>query len=518
MTRDLGLHTLGRWTTDRSLSTPERIAIDDRGVRTTYRELERRAASLAQKFATAGFGVGDRIATLSGNGADQVVLFFACAKAGLVLVPLSWRLTPAELGEQLVIADPALWVVEDEFQRLAEQSNAQLIAPLPTVAMGPVGVEASVERVVRLGTGLQGQAPADDDPLLMVFTSGSEGKPKAVVLTHANCFWNNLALSRTADLTSADTILAVLPQYHLGGWNIQPLLAWWVGATVVLERTFDAGRALQLLEDRKVTKMMGVPAHYRMLATHPDFDSTDLTALKLAVVGGAPMAPSLLRCWHGRGVALVQGYGLSEAGPNVLCLASEEAMSKIGFAGRPYPHVNVKLVDVVTGEEIHGAGDGELLVSGPSVASGYFRDSAASAQAFVDGWLHTGDLVHRDTEGYLKVIDRIKDLYISGGENISPTEVEQVLLTHPAVAEVAVIGVPDDRWGEVGQAWVVLQTHAHVDATELAAHCASKLARFKIPDTFKFTPTLPRVGIEKVSRQQLRDQSRTEQLSLREED
>ncbi|MGP5256503.1 class I adenylate-forming enzyme family protein [Glutamicibacter ardleyensis] len=518
MSKDQGLHTLGCWTTDRSLSTPERIAIDDRGVRTTYRELERRAIALGAKFMAAGFDVGDRIATLSGNSADHVVLFFACAKAGLVLVPLSWRLTSVELREQLSIADPSLWVVEDEFQTLAEQSNAQLIQPVPVLTMGPAGVEASVEGPARERNELRGCAPTDDDPLLMVFTSGSEGKAKAVVLTHANCFWNNLALSRTVDLTSQDTILAVLPQYHLGGWNIQPLLAWWVGATVVLERTFDAGRALQLLADRKVTMMMGVPAHYRMLATHPEFESTDLTALRLAVVGGAPMPPSLLRCWHGRGVALVQGYGLSEAGPNVLCLASEEAMSKIGFAGRPYPHVKVKLVDAVTGEEIHGAGAGELLVSGPSVSPGYFRDAAASAHAFVNGWLRTGDLVQRDDQGYLKVIDRIKDLYISGGENVSPTEVEQVLLTHPAVAEAAVIGVLDDKWGEVGQAWVVLAAHTHADATELAAHCAKQLARYKIPATFKFASALPRVGIEKVSRQKLRDLGRAEQLLMRQED
>lgn len=508
MRENNGLHTLGRWTTDRALATPNRVAIDDRGVRLSYLQLETRARNLAATLQCAGYVAGDRIATLAGNSADQVVLFFACAKAGLVLVPLSWRLAPHELAAQLGHADPALLVVEDEFEVLADAALERLAKRPGIAVMGVDGLETLAPGPIRIGLdtefALTARPVADADALLMLFTSGTEGTAKAAVLTHANCFWNNLSLSRTLDLTSQDTVLAVLPQFHVGGWNIQPLLAWWTGATVVLERTFDAGRVLQLIADRKVTTMMGVPTHYLILATHQDFATTDLSTLRLAVVGGAPMPSNLFRCWHKRGVSLVQGYGLTEAGPNVLALASEDAQKQSGYAGKPYPHVEVKIVDTVTGAEVTGAGYGELLVAGPSVFAGYFRDEPATERALAGGWLHTGDLVERDAEGFIKVVDRIKDIYISGGENISPTEVEQVLLGHPGVAEAAVIGVPDDRWGEVGSAYVVLHPGMHVGTEDLVAHCEDKLARFKVPTTFCFVSELPRTGLEKVSRARLR--------------
>lgn len=510
MSRGDGLHTLGRWTADRAMATPHRVAIDDRGVRLSYRELETRAASLAASLQRAGFGPGDRIATLAGNSADQVVLFFACAKASLVLAPLSWRLAPRELATQLHQADPALLVVEDEFDVLA-QAALELMAQAPTVvSMGAEGLETLVPAPLRYG--LAQPAPLlpggvkDDAALLMLFTSGTEGAAKAAVLTHANCFWNNLSLSRTLDLTSQDTVLAVLPQFHVGGWNIQPLLAWWTGATVVLERRFDAGRVLQLIADRKVSSMMGVPTHYLMLATHPGFAASDLSSLRQAVVGGAPMPPQLLRSWHQRGVSLVQGYGLTEAWPNVLCLAGEDAVAKSGFAGKPYPHVEVKIVDPATGAELTGAGRGELLVAGPSVFAGYFRDPLATQRALAGGWLHTGDLVERDSQGFIKVVDRLKDIYISGGENISPTEIEQVLMMHPGVSEVAVLGVPSERWGEVGHAYLVLRPGVHVVSEELAKHCHEKLAGFKVPEQFHVVAELPRTGLEKISRSRLRDE------------
>lgn len=495
-----GLHTLGRWSADRARSTPHRIAIDDRGVKLSYQELEERAVKLAAALRAAGHQPGQRIATLAGNSSAQIILFFACAKAGLVLAPLSWRLSATELASQLSIAKPSLWAVDDEFMSLAASANEQMMQPVPLAGIGLESL-AGDDRHQAAGAEV---SVGDDEPLLMLFTSGTEAQAKAVPLSHANCFWNNLALSRTLDLTSEDTVLAVLPQYHSGGWNIQPLLALWTGATVVLERTFDSGRVLRLLADRKVTTMMGVPAHYMMLATHPAFAHTDLSALRLAVVGGAPMSPSLLRTWHAREVSLVQGYGLTEAGPNVLCLVGEDAIAKSGYAGRPYPHVDIRLADPVTGEVIEGEGVGELLVSGPSVFGGYFEDPQGTEAAFSNGWLRTGDLVMRDAEGYIKVIDRLKEIYISGGENVAPAEVEQALAGHPAVAETAVLGVPDERWGEVGIAFVVLRTGMHADAEELRGHCLEHLAHYKVPARFEFIGQLPRLGVGKIARSILR--------------
>lgn len=221
------------------------------------------------------------------------------------------------------------------------------------------------------------RAVHDDDALLIIFTSGTTGSSRGAVLTHANCFWTNLSLSRVAEIASRDIVLAVMPEYHVGGWNIQPLLAWWQGATVVLERTFDPARVLHLIADRGVTTMMGVPANYLFLSQHPDFERADLSTLRHAIVGGAPMPAPLLRTWHRRGVALTQGYGLTEASPNVLCLADDEARSRVGSSGKPYPHVDVALADPVTGGLLEGpvAGEtpvrGELLGRGPGVFARY---------------------------------------------------------------------------------------------------------------------------------------------------
>ena len=506
-----GLHTLGRWTTDRAVATPERVAVDDRGVVLTYLELDERATRLAARVLDAGYGVGDRIATLTGNSSDQVVLFFACAKAGLVLVPLSWRLSPRELAHELDHADPALVLIEDEFRSLASAALRRLPHTLAVSSLGANGVEREAPLPSRkLDEPVLRRAVRDDDPLLIVFTSGTLDRPKAAVLTHANCFWTNLALSRTVEITSLDVVLAVMPQYHVGGWNVQPLLAWWVGATVVLERTFDPGRVLQLVQERHITTMMGVPANYLFLAEHPAFGSADLSTLKRAVVGGASMPGPLLRTWHSRGVALTQGYGLTEASPNVLCLPDEDARSKVGLAGKPYPHVDVAVADPVTGERLVGAAEGELLVRGPSVFAGYFRDRELTEAALSGGWLHTGDLVRRDADGYFEVIDRIDDIYISGGEGVAPAAVESVLFAHPAVADAAVIGVPDERWGETGAAYIVIRSGVATDEKDIIDWCASQLSSFKVPRYVRFVTEIPRSAGAKVLRRVLLERWRTE--------
>ncbi|HKN97331.1 MAG TPA: AMP-binding protein [Pseudonocardiaceae bacterium] len=492
-----GLHTLGRWLAGSALRQPDRPAIVAGDDVVGYRELDERATRLAGVLVRTGFRPGHRIATLTGNSADQVVLFFACARARLVLVPLSWRLTARELADQLADARPRLLVVEPARTDLADAARERMAAPPPRVTPGPTGIEARL-------TGPVTDPVRDDDPLLMLYTSGTSGRPKAVVLSHANCFWTNLSLGRAVPIGPDDVVLAVLPQFHVGGWNVQPLLAWWSGATVVLERTFDAGRVLRLIAERRVTTMMGVPANYQFLAEHPDFPSADLSSLRVALVGGAPMPEPLLRTWHARGVALVQGYGLTEAAPNVLCLPGDAARDKTGFAGRPYPHVEVAVADPVTGALLDGPGEGELLVRGPAVFAGYWRAPEATGAVLRDGWLHTGDLVYRDADGDHRILDRVDDMFVSGGENVSPGEVEQVLAGHPAVAQAAVVGQPDERWGAAGVAYVVLEPGHGVCGDELIDFCRAELAGFKVPREIRFAAELPRSAMGKVLRRKLR--------------
>jgi fatty-acyl-CoA synthase len=456
--------TLGRWIEERARITPQRVAIDFEDRLVTYAELDAAADAFAASFAERGLARGDRVATLTGNSPEHVAVFFACAKLGLVLLPLSWRLTAPELAYQLGDAEPALFLVEDARADLAEAAGTatdRLVQPCPGVRPPDVAV-------------------SDMDPLLLIYTSGTTGKPKGALLTHANCFWTNLGFDLATGVRPEDVVLQVLPQFHVGGWNVQPLLAWWKGATVVLERSFDAARALELIARKRVTTLMGVPATYLFMAQEPAFAATDLSSLRLAVVGGAPMPETLLETWLERGVAIVQGYGLTEAAPNVL------------WAGKPYPFVDARL-----------SAEGELLVKGPNVFPGYWRNEPATREAFTaDGWLRTGDVAEADEDGCYRIKGRLKDVFISGGENVYPAEVEAVLHEHPAVRDNAVVGVADDRWGEVGIAFVV--AGGGMTEEELLAHCRERLARFKVPKAVRFVDEIPRNSMGKIQKSELR--------------
>ena len=489
-----GEHTIGRWLRDRARVTPRRIAIDFHDRLVTFADLDGCSDALTAELLARGLERGDRVATLTGNSPEHVVALFACAKAGLLLAPLSWRLAPAEIGYQLDDADPAVFLVEDEHAALADAALAHgSVRP----ERAPIGPRNSLLQVK-----LQDDA-RDDDPLLLVYTSGTTGKPKGALLTHANCFWTNLGFDLATGVSGDDVVLQVLPQFHCGGWNVQPLLAWWKGATVVLERTFDPARCLRLIEEKRVTTMMGVPANYLFMSQQPEFARADLSSLRRAVVGGAPMPESLLETWQARGVEIVQGYGLTEAAPNVLCLPPEDASRKAGYAGKPYPFVDVRLAEA-----------NELQVRGPNVFAGYWRNPEATAAAFTDdGWLRTGDVAARDDEGYYRIVGRLKDMYISGGENVYPAEVEALLHEHAAVADAAVVAVPSERWGETGLAFVVLEPDATASEEELLEHCRSRLARYKVPSGVRFLEALPRSGMNKVLKGELLALARGEKVT-----
>jgi fatty-acyl-CoA synthase len=462
--------TIDRMLRDRARITPQRTAIVERERRWTYAELDARSEELAS-----GLAHGARVSTLTGNSGEHAALMFACAKAGAILHPISWRLAPAEVAYQLDDAEPDVFLIADDQRKLGEAA-LELAHVRPALELGRRGGPAT---------------PQADDPLLLIYTSGTTGKPKGALLTHANCFWTNLSFDLATGVRQDDVILQVLPQFHCGGWNVQSILGWWKGATVVIEPGFDAAYVLELIERERITTTMGVPANYLFMSHDPRFASSDLSTLRLAVVGGAPMPEALLEVWAERGVAIVQGYGLTEAAPNVLCLAPEDATRKAGYAGKPYPYVTCDL-----------SAEGELLVRGPNVFPGYWRNEEATVNAFRDGWLLTGDIAERDDEGNYRILGRLKDMVVSGGENIYPAEVEAVLHEHPAVADAAVIGAPDERWGEVCIAFVVLD--APVSEEDLRQHCFDRLARFKVPKAFHVVDELPRNSMGKIQKSQLR--------------
>ena len=484
----LGRH-LERW--------PDRLAVIGADRELTYAELETDSTAIACGLVARGVGRGEVVAVLSENLADVVVLLFACAKAGCLLAPLNWRLTPDELCPYIELVGPRLLLASDlQMPRARTVRLPHDVSPVPLA--GTLGDLRSAPATVDL------PRTRLDDGLMLVATSGSTGRPKAAVLTHRNFLATNRALDAVVPISHEDVVLQFLPQFHVGGWNVQPMEAWLNGATVVLEPVFDAGHVLSEIAARGITTLACVPTPLLMLAEHPSFVSTDLSRLRDVVVGGAAAPEHVVEQWLDRGVAVHQGYGLTEAGPNVLCLPSRLAKERPRAVGWPYPSVEVALADVDTGALVDGPGIGEVLVRGPGVFLGYWEDPDATAEALADGWLHTGDVASRDADGCHSIIGRKKEMFVSGGENVFPIEVERVISTFPGITGAAVIGVPHDTWGEVGVAFVEQLPGACIEVDALEAHCRTRLAGYKVPARFIVLDALPRTSLDKADKVTLR--------------
>ena len=480
---------VGTWL-DASLATrPDATAIEFGQSRVSYAELSERADAMAGALWQRGLRAGDVVASLSENRPEHVALLFACARSGLVLCPLNWRLATPELAAQVALVAPRVLVASSRWADTARAGLGSLVAWV-----------AGFDELVAGPPARRWATPGEADGLLLIATSGSTGAPKGVLLSHANCHWTNESLASRVPLGPDDRVLQALPQFHVGGWNVQPLLAWRSGARVVLEDGFEPERVLQLIDAKRVSTMMGVPTIYLALSQSESFAHSDLSSLREVVVGGAVMPFGLAARWAARGVRVYQGYGLTEAGPNVCCLRPEEAADHPGSVGRAYPHVEVALYDVAAGGFIEGEGRGELCVRGPNVFAGYVADPAATATAFVHGWLRSGDVAERDAEGYYRIVGRIKEMYVSGGENVYPGEVERVLGAYPGVLDAAVLARADERWGEVGEAYLVLEDPTTLDEASLRGHCRGALAGYKVPVAFHVVHELPRTAVGKLDR------------------
>ena len=491
-------HTVGQWISDRARLHPAKIAIVFEGLELSYGDLDDTSSRVARQLLASGLALGDRVASLSQNRPEQVVLLFACAKAGLIFFPMNWRLTNVELAGQLELMTPsALFVSNAQRSRVDDTLRATCGAPLDLETVCSLGAsDVNIDAELPMVRG--------DDGVAIIATSGTTGRPKGVLLTHANFFWTNLSLDLVAPITHEDVVLQVLPQFHIGGWNVQPMLAWWKGATVVLESTFDPERVLSLVAEHRVTTMAGVPTTFQLIGQHPDFAMADLSSVRSVVVGGAAMPYTLVEQWHARGIALFQGYGLTESAPNVFCLEDTDALSHPSSVGRPYPYVEVALFDSGRDELVDGVGQGELIVRGPSLFAGYWHDPVATATVMNGGWLRTGDIAARDDHGYFRIVGRAKEMFVTGGENVYPVEVENVITSFDAVVNAAVVAVPDPTWGESGVAYVECARGSSVDLDALKAHCRTRLAGYKLPVRFEVVNELPRNTVGKIDKVALR--------------
>ncbi|MFI6705516.1 AMP-binding protein [Nonomuraea sp. NPDC050478] len=439
-----------------------------------------------------GLGVrpGDRVAVLSGNRVEVIELLIACGRIGALLVPLNWRLSVPELAGILDDCGAAVVLCDDARAEAAERLDAK------AVRLG-----ASYERALADVEPLSGRSWNDEhDPWYLLYTSGTTGRPKGVIQTFGMAVANHLNIGTAIGLTSADTTLNVLPTFHTGGINLYTLPTLLAGGAAIVQHEFDPALALRLLAERG-TAFFGVPTMYQLLRDHPDFAAADLSGVRSWACGGAALPVPLLRELAGLGIVVRQGMGMTETGPTLFLIDEAHALSKAGSVGKPQLFAEVKLID----QHGHAADEGELLIRGPGITPGYWNQPEVTAAAFTeDGWLRSGDVARRDADGYYTIVDRVKDMYISGGENVYPAEVERVLFDHPAVAEAAVVGVPDARWGETGKAHLVLRQGAEIEPEEVRAFCRERLAGYKVPAYVEVVEALPRNAAGKILKDRLR--------------
>jgi fatty-acyl-CoA synthase len=480
---------------------PKRTALVERArdSRQSYAELNASADRWASVLVANHIGKGDRVAVISGNRREVAELFFACCRVGAALVPLNWRLAPVELGVIVAHSQPALLVGEGRFRGVLEEATQGLATASNWIDLDH-DAPGMLEAAEQFGHDVENGA---NDAALILYTSGSTGQPKGVIIPHRQILYNAIATTTAWELGPNDIAPVSTPFFHTGGWNVFATPLWHRGGTVVLFDGFDGTSFLDGLAEEKCTVGLTVPTQLVMMRESPRW-GVELPALRFLACGGATCPPSLSADVRATGYTLREGYGLTECGPNCFAISDEEAVARPGTVGWPVPFLEMRLVaedgrDVDTGEP------GELLLRGPQMFAGYFRDPERTAEALAPGgWLRTGDLARRSTDGAYSISGRRKEMFISGGENVFPGEVESVFCGHPGVSEVIVTGVSDPLWGEVGRAYIVKRDG--FDATtveELIAFARGRLAGYKVPRSVVFLSELPRLGSGKPDRRTL---------------
>lgn len=491
--------TPGEWLDRRAQLMPEKTGLIDAqtGNRFSYRILYQRAYALATHLVVNyELQPGQRIAILAFNSPEFLDLFFACTLLGIILVPLNWRLTCHELTALLADCQPRL-LVHDQAHCTQAAELAQLQDGLSLLATAAFpGADPTLARQL-----IPFQSTTGEEIALILYTSGTTGRPKGAMLSHRMLTWNAINTQISWGLRETDITLTFAPFFHAGGLNVLTTPLFHLGGTVVLTPNADPQTLLHLIESEHCTLLFAVPTVFGRISEHPDFTTTDFSSMRFCVTGGSSCLPEIIEYYASRGLEMRQGYGLTEAGVNCFSLAPQDALRKIGSVGQPIFHSRARVLE--NGKDVVPGEIGELALAGPHLCSGYWQQPEATNDAYRDGWWYTGDLVRYDTDGYYFIVGRKKDMFISGGENIYPAEIEKVIQSHPGVLEAAIIPQPDRRWGETGLALVVPRTPDSLTTTDILAYCAGKLASYKIPRTVRFIEALPRNAMGKVMKTEL---------------
>jgi fatty-acyl-CoA synthase len=487
---------------------PDRAITVFEGQTTTYGEMTRQAVALAAGLAHGGVARGDVVALLTYNCPEFLETVFAANYLGAIAMPINWRLAAPEVRYILEHSGARALVCDEALITLANEAIKGMEGPLLAVTVSPTtmdGWTTLAELRATPGAASPVSVGADDVHRLM-YTSGTTGRPKGVMITHANLAWKNLAHVIEFGFTGHDLGLAAGPLYHVGALDLTTTSLIAAGATIIIHRSFDAAAVVDELERSGVTTVWLAPAMVNAIMALPDIERRDLSSVRVVVNGGekmpVPLIERLQRTFPSAWFA--DAYGLTETVSGDTFLDRESIVSRIGSVGRPCLYLELDIWDE-QGVSLPAGERGEIVLRGPKVFKGYWRDPAATTAAFAGGWFHTGDVGVRDDDGYLYIVDRFKDMIVSGGENIASSEVERVLYEHSSVLEVAVVGRRDDRWGEVPVAFVVLRRDEPVTADELIEHCSGQLARFKVPKAISFLDALPRNPSGKVLKRELRE-------------
>lgn len=502
---------IGHWVSVHAMREPKRVALIDGNTERAwnYQELEQRSNALADVLRKQeGVRPGDRVALLAWNSPHFIELVLAVAKLGAVLVPINFRLGPEEVRYILQDAAPALLFASPQAvevaQAAAEGSTVRRIVEIPSAQQRADAVASEYEDWVAMGETRRFEvAVTQDQVATLMYTSGTTGFPKGAMITHGNHLWNAIGSTRMGGgLTPRDRALTTAPLFHIGALGIFTLPLLFLGGSTVILESFDPGLWLDAVERHRPTRAFCVPAMWA--AIHASgLQGRDLSSLEHTISGGAPCPVVLLEALRAEGLNFTEGFGLTETAPSASALATEDVITHAGSIGKPLPHVDFRIVDE-QGQDVPVGRAGELLIRGPNVFVGYWQKPEATAEALRGGWFHSGDLARCDAEGYYYIVDRKKDMVISGGENVYPAEVEQALFRHPAIADVAVVGVPDPQWGETVAAVAVLKPEADLSAQELIDWARERLAHFKCPRRVDFVDALPRTATGKVLKRELR--------------
>ncbi len=494
------------WIAHHARVSPHREAIYDlaSGRRFSYAQFDERITRLALYLQSLGIAEGDRVAVLSHNDPDVFEIQFASARLGAIFLPLNWRLAVPELEFICNDATPKVLVYGIEFA--GEAVEVARLSNVPHTIDIANGGDSAYESGIAAASGeLAPRTNLMSDVWTVMYTSGTTGRPKGAMITYAMCVFNAIHCTMAVELTQQSKNLIFLPTFHTAGLNVYANPIFHIGGTNVVMRVFDPDEFCALLSDKSIfiTHALGVPTNFLMLVQTPGFADADFSNLVCLGIGGAAAPLALIEKFGDKGVMLQQLWGMTETGPLGLLLSTDKALEKVGSSGLPPLYTELRIVDD-DGSATPRGETGELLIRGPNVLPGYWNRPELNKEIFTeDGFFHTGDAARQDSDGYYYIVDRYKDMFISGGENVYPVEVENVIFQLDGVLENAVIGVPNDKWGEVGRAYVVLKEGANLDDNAIIDHCQSQLARYKVPREVRMMDELPHNATGKVLKHEL---------------